>query len=167
MNPLTILQFPDQALRTVAEPVDNVDGELDELIERMFHTMYEAPGIGLAATQIDIHKRLIVMDISENSDQPLTLINPQIVDAEGEQEMQEGCLSIPGIYETVKRAASVHVQALDRNGNPFEMDAEGLLAVCIQHEVDHLNGKLFVDYLSPLKRNRIRRKMLKQQRQES
>ena len=167
MNPLTILQFPDQALRTVAEPVDNVDGELDELIERMFHTMYEAPGIGLAATQVDIHKRLIVMDISENCDQPLTLINPQIVDADGEQEMQEGCLSIPGIYEPVKRSASVHVQALDRNGNPFEIDADGLLAVCIQHEIDHLNGKLFVDYLSPLKRNRIRRKMLKQQRQES
>ncbi len=167
MNLLDILQYPDTALRKVASPVDNVDGDVDALVNDMFTTMYEAPGIGLAATQVNVHSRIVVMDVSEENDQPLTLINPQIMVAEGEVEMQEGCLSIPGIYENIKRKADIRINAVDRQGNPFEMDADGLLAVCIQHEIDHLDGKLFVDYLSPLKRDRIRKKMLKQQRQDS
>lgn len=167
MNLLDILQYPDKALRKTADPIENVDGELDALVGDMFTTMYEAPGIGLAATQIDVHRRLVVMDVSEENDQPLTLVNPEILLAEGEIEMQEGCLSIPGIYENIKRSSDIKISAVDRQGNPFELEADGLLAVCIQHEIDHLDGKLFVDYLSPLKRDRIRKKMLKQQRQDS
>lgn len=163
-NPLPILVFPDSQLRRTAAPVDNVDGEVVELIDRMLETMYEAQGIGLAATQVDVHRRVVVIDVSDESDSPLVLVNPQLVLSEGVGEMQEGCLSIPGVYETVKRPSEVRVSAVDRHGEPYEMDADGLLAVCIQHEIDHLDGKLFVDYLSPLKRNRIRRKMEKRLR---
>jgi len=160
-----ILYYPDPNLRKVAAPVANVDGRVAALVDDMLETMYEAPGIGLAATQINIHERIVVIDVSDEGDSPLTLINPEIVLAEGEGEMQEGCLSIPEIYETIKRPSEVRVSAIDREGNPFEMDADGLLAVCIQHEIDHLEGKLFVDYLSPLKRNRIRKKMIKATRE--
>ena len=153
MSVLDILQFPDTALRKIAVPVEEVDGRIDTLVGDMLETMYEAPGIGLAATQIDIHKRLVVLDVSDECNEPIILINPEIVELDGEQEMQEGCLSIPGIYENIKRAATVQVNAVNRNGDPFELEAAGLLAVCIQHEIDHLDGKLFVDYLSPLKRN--------------
>lgn len=166
MSLLNILQYPDAQLRTTAKAVETVDGRIASLVDNMFDTMYEAPGIGLAATQINVHERVVVIDVSEEGDQPLTLINPELIVTEGEAEMEEGCLSIPGIYEKVTRPAQVRVAAVDREGNPFEMDAEGLLAVCIQHEIDHLNGKLFVDYLSTLKRNRIRKKLIKQQRQE-
>ena len=167
MSVLDILQFPDTALRKIAVPVEEVDGRIDTLVGDMLETMYEAPGIGLAATQIDIHKRLVVLDVSDECNEPIILINPEIVELDGEQEMQEGCLSIPGIYENIKRAATVQVNAVNRNGDPFELEAAGLLAVCIQHEIDLLDGKLFVDYLSPLKRNRIRHKMLKAQRQDA
>jgi len=164
---LDILLYPDPLLRRTADPVDDVDGEVATLVDRMFETMYEAPGIGLAATQVNVHRRVVVIDVSEEKDSPLTLINPVLVLAEGEAEMQEGCLSIPEVYETVRRPDQVRVAAVDREGNPFELDAEGLLAVCIQHEIDHLDGKLFVDYLSPLKRNRIRKKMIKRARDGS
>jgi len=158
---LDILIYPDQKLRRTAEPVANVDGSVASAVDNMLETMYEAPGIGLAATQVNDHRRIVVIDVSEDNDSPLTLINPTILTAEGKQEMQEGCLSIPGIYENVKRPAEIRISAIDREGNPFEMDADGLLAVCIQHEIDHLDGKLFVDYLSALKRNRIRKRMEK------
>lgn len=161
MSVLDILYYPDSQLRRTAVEVTDVDGKLANLVDSMFQTMYEAPGIGLAATQVNVHQRVMVIDVSEESDTPLTFINPRIVLAEGKGEMQEGCLSIPGVYETVKRPSEVRVEALDREGNPFEMDADGLLAVCIQHEIDHLDGKLFVDYLSTLKRNRIRKRMEK------
>lgn len=164
MANLTILHFPDERLRTVAKPVEQVDGALRALIDDMFETMYDAPGIGLAATQINVHKRLIVIDVSEEKDQPLVLINPEILEKSGEEEMDEGCLSVPGIYEKVQRADRVKIRALDRNGEPFELDADGLLAVCIQHEIDHLDGKLFVDYLSSMKRQRIKKKLEKQLR---
>ena len=162
--PLDILIYPDPVLRRRAAPVAEVDGEVARLVDRLFETMYEAPGIGLAATQVDVHRRVVVIDVSEDNDSPLTLINPELLVTEGMGEMQEGCLSIPGVYETIKRPERVRVAAVDREGQPFELDAEGLLAVCIQHEIDHLDGKLFVDYLSPLKRNRIRRKMEKRLR---
>ncbi len=165
MSHLTILHFPDERLRTVAKPVEHVDDRLRKVIDDMFETMYEAPGIGLAATQVDFHQRLIVIDVSEEKNQPLVFINPEILEREGEEEMDEGCLSVPGIYETVKRADKVKVRALDRNGEPFELQTGGLLAVCIQHEIDHLDGKLFVDYLSSLKQQRIKKKLEKQQRQ--
>ena len=161
MSLLDILYFPDAQLRRTAEAVSNVDGQVVKLVDQMLETMYEAPGIGLAATQVNVHQRIVVIDVSENNDTPLTFINPQILHSDGQAEMQEGCLSIPGVYENVKRPSDVRIAAIDREGNPFEMDADGLLAVCIQHEVDHLNGKLFVDYLSPLKRNRIRKRMEK------
>lgn len=161
MSLLDILLFPDPQLRKIAQPVANVDGQVAALVDNMLETMYDAPGIGLAATQINVHERIVVIDVSEEGDSPLTLINPEITVSEGMGEMQEGCLSIPGIYENIKRPENVKVAAVDREGNPFELDADGLLAVCIQHEIDHLNGKLFVDYLSPLKRNRIRKKMAK------
>ncbi len=167
MSLLDILQFPDTALRTVAAPVQDVDGRIDQLVGDMLETMYEAPGIGLAATQINVHERVVVVDVSDDSNEPIVLINPEILELDGEQEMQEGCLSIPNVYENIKRAATVRVAAVNRSGEPFEMEADGLLSVCIQHEIDHLEGKLFVDYLSPLKRNRIRNKMLKAQRQEA
>ncbi len=165
MSHLTILHFPDERLRTVAKPVEQVDKRLRKVIDDMFETMYEAPGIGLAATQVNFHQRLIVIDISEEHNQPLVFINPEILEKEGVEEMDEGCLSVPGIYEKVQRAEKVKVRALDRNGEPFELQADGLLAVCIQHEIDHLDGKLFVDYLSNLKRQRIKKKLEKQSRQ--
>ena len=167
MAKLNILSFPDPRLRKHAVPVDAVDEEIRMLIDDMFETMYAAPGIGLAATQVNIQKRVIVIDVSENKDQPLVLINPNILEREGEEEMDEGCLSVPGFYESVKRAERVRVAAVGRDGEPFEIDAKGLLGVCIQHEIDHLNGKLFVDHISPLKRDRIRRKLQKQARSEA
>ena len=162
---LNILEFPDPRLRTVAEPVTVFDDDLSKLIDDMFETMYDAPGIGLAATQVDVHKRLIVIDVSENRDQPLVFINPEVTvldDVLGEYD--EGCLSVPGFYETVQRPRQVRVVARDRHGEEFTMEANGLLAVCVQHEIDHLDGKLFVDYISSLKRNRIRKKLEKQHR---
>jgi peptide deformylase len=165
MANLTILHFPDERLRTIAQPVETVDDALRALIDDMFETMYDAPGIGLAATQVDVHKRLVVIDVSEEKNEPLVLINPEILEKGGEEEMDEGCLSVPGIYEKVQRADRIRVRALDRNGEPFELETDGLLAVCIQHEIDHLDGKLFVDYLSSLKRQRIRKKLEKQLRQ--
>lgn len=167
MSLLDILQFPNTSLRKVAKPVAEVDGRIDRLVSDMLDTMYDAPGIGLAATQVNVHERLVVLDVSDECDEPLVLINPEILDSEGEQEMQEGCLSIPGVFENIKRSANIKLSAINRDGQPFELEAEGILAVCIQHEVDHLDGKLFVDYLSTLKRTRIRHKMLKSQRQES
>lgn len=162
---LPILEFPDTRLRTIAKPVTVVDDALRQLIDDMFETMYAAPGIGLAATQINVHKRLVVMDLSEDKNEPLVFINPEF-EALTEQvdQYQEGCLSVPGFFENVDRPQKVLIRALDRNGEPFELLAEGLLAVCIQHECDHLNGKLFVDYLSTLKRDRIKKKLEKQHR---
>lgn len=162
---LPILHFPDPRLRTRATPVATVDESIRTLIRDMFETMYEAPGIGLAASQVDVHKRLIVIDVSEEKNAPQVFINPQLVEKQGVEEMDEGCLSVPGVYERVQRAERVKVRALDRDGRPFEMEAEGLLAVCLQHEMDHLEGKLFVDYLSSLKRQRIQKKLEKQARQ--
>lgn len=164
---LNILHYPDPRLRTKAQPVKEVDEAIRRQIRDMFETMYAAPGIGLAATQVDFHQRLIVLDISEDKSSPLTLINPEILSQEGEQQYDEGCLSVPGFYEPVDRAARIRVRALDKDGQPFEMDADGLLAVCIQHEMDHLEGKLFVDYLTELKRQRIRKKLVKQQKHEA
>lgn len=165
MAKLTILEFPDARLRTVAKPVEQVDDALRRLIDDMFETMYAAPGIGLAATQVDVHQRLLVLDVSEDRSRPLVFINPEIVEHSGSQTCQEGCLSVPGIYADVKRAERVRVKALDRDGKPFEIEADGLLAVCIQHELDHLAGKVFVDYLSPLKREMVRKKLAKQRRE--
>ncbi|HEY9052678.1 MAG TPA: peptide deformylase [Gammaproteobacteria bacterium] len=162
MPKLEILHFPDERLRTKAKPVEQVDDSIRQLVDDMFETMYEAPGIGLAATQVNVHKRVIVVDVSHEKDQPLCLINPVIIAKDGIEEREEGCLSVPGIYETVVRADHIKVKALDRDGNPFELETGDLLAVCIQHEMDHLEGKLFVDYLSALKRNRIKKKLEKQ-----
>lgn len=167
MAKLPILEFPDPRLRTVAKPVESVDDALRVLVDDMFETMYAAPGIGLAATQVDVHQRLLVLDVSEDQSRPMVFINPEILAAEGHQVYQEGCLSVPGIYADVKRANSVRVRALDRHGKEFEIEADGLLAVCIQHEMDHLAGKVFVDYLSPLKREQVRKKLAKQQRDSS
>ncbi len=167
MAQLNILHYPDSRLRKSALPVETVDDGVRALVADLLETMYAAPGIGLAATQVNVQKRVIVMDVSENKNQPLALINPTLLDREGEEEMEEGCLSVPGFYEAVKRAERVRVSALDRDGEPFELETAGLLAVCIQHEMDHLDGKLFVDYLSALKRDRIRRKLEKQARLES
>jgi peptide deformylase len=164
MAKLSILEFPDPRLRTRAKPVERVDAPLRQLIDDMFETMYDAPGIGLAATQVDMHLRFMVIDVSENKDQPLVFINPEILLRDGEQVCQEGCLSVPGIFADVARAERIAVRALDRDGKPFEMQADGLLAVCIQHEIDHLEGKVFVDYLSPLKREQVRKKLQKQRR---
>jgi len=166
MARLPILEFPDPRLRTRAAAVTEVNDDLRRLIDDMFDTMYAAPGIGLAATQVDVHKRLLVIDISETRDHPLALINPEIIAREGVEETEEGCLSVPGIYDKVSRAEKIRVRALDRNGKKIEIDADGLLAVCIQHEMDHLEGKLFVDYLSELKRTRIRKKLEKEQRKD-
>jgi peptide deformylase len=163
---LEILEYPDPRLRTRARPVAVVDDSVRRLVADMLETMYAAPGIGLAATQVDVHQRVVVMDISEAKDQPLALINPEILEKEGADSGEEGCLSVPGYTETVPRASRVRVRALDRQGEPFELVAEGLLAVCIQHELDHLEGKLFVDYLSELKRQRIRKKLEKAARRE-
>ncbi|MCJ0765848.1 peptide deformylase [Variovorax terrae] len=163
---LSILRYPDPKLHTVAKPVQAVDARIKSLIADMLDTMYDANGIGLAATQIDVHERLIVIDVSEERDQPLVLINPEITWASAERHIsEEGCLSVPGIYDGVERAAAVKVKALDGEGQLRTLEAEGLLAVCIQHEMDHLMGKVFVEYLSPLKRNRIKTKMLKAQRE--
>jgi peptide deformylase len=159
---LDILHFPDPRLRIKAEPVEVVDDELRRLIDDMFETMYQAPGIGLAATQVNVHKRVIVIDVSDEKNEPLVLINPEILDDRGQEEMQEGCLSVPDYYDTVQRSEWVRVRALNRDGEPFELETDGLLAVCIQHEIDHLDGKLFVDYLSELKRKRVRKKLEKQ-----
>lgn len=165
MAKLNILEFPDPRLRTLAKPVETVDDEIRRLIDDMFETMYAAPGIGLAATQVNVHKRVVVMDLSEEKNEPLVFINPEFESLTEELEpYQEGCLSVPGFYENVDRPQKVRIKALDRDGQPFELIAEGLLAVCIQHECDHLNGKLFVDYLSTLKRDRIRKKLEKQHR---
>jgi peptide deformylase len=161
---LEILHFPDSRLRKKAKPVAQVDERVRQAVDDMFETMYDAPGIGLAATQVNFQHRIIVIDISRDKSQPLCLINPEIVNHEGEEEMEEGCLSVPGFYEKVRRAEQIRVRALDREGREFELNADGLLAVCIQHEMDHLDGKLFVDYLSPLKRERIRKKLEKQKR---
>ncbi len=168
MSILEILEYPDPRLRTIAKPVDIADPSLQTLIDDMFETMYDAPGIGLAATQVDRHIQLIVMDLSEEKDEPCVYINPKITVLEGnEEKMQEGCLSVPGFYEDISRIEHVLIEALDRKGEPFKREAEGLLAVCIQHEMDHLNGKLFVDYLSGLKRNRIKKKLEKIHRAQS
>ncbi len=165
---LTILEFPDPRLRTKARKVAEVDQRIRSLIDDMFETMYAAPGIGLAATQVDVHEQVVVMDISEDNNQPLVFINPEIdVIGEGEQDYQEGCLSVPGFFDTVVRPTNIRVRALDRDGNPFEIIPDGLLAVCIQHEVDHLNGKLFVDHLSALKRQRIKSKLEKLHRKQA
>lgn len=165
---LEILEYPDPRLRTIAKPVKEVNEQIRTLIDDMFETMYDAPGIGLAATQVNHHIQLIVMDLSEDRSEPRVFINPEITILEGEPEkMQEGCLSVPGFYEDVERIEHVLIKALDRNGDAFELEATGLLAVCIQHEMDHLNGKLFVDYLSALKRNRIKKKLEKVHRQRA
>ncbi|MBY0466041.1 MAG: peptide deformylase [Burkholderiales bacterium] len=164
---LPILRYPDPRLHKVAAPVQAVTGALQPLIDDMFATMYDAKGIGLAATQVDVHQRLIVIDVSEDNATPLVLINPEITWASTERHKgEEGCLSVPGIYDGVERAVAVTVKALDRHGNPQTIEAEGMLAVCIQHEMDHLMGKVFVEYLSPLKRNRIKTKLLKEEREE-
>jgi peptide deformylase len=164
MARLTILEYPDPRLRKVAAPVPAVTPEIQKLVRDMAETMYAAPGIGLAATQVDVHKRVIVMDISETRDQLKVFINPEILSSAGEAENEEGCLSVPGYYDKVMRAARVRVRALGQDGAPFEVDAEGLLAVCIQHEMDHLVGKVFVDHLSPLKRARLAARARKKQR---
>lgn len=161
---LPILEYPDDRLRTVAKPVERFDEALQQLIDDMFETMYAAPGIGLAATQVNWHRQLIVMDISEAKNEKRVLINPRIVASQGEQTCQEGCLSVPGVFADVKRADRITVEALDRHGQPFSLEAGELLAVCIQHEMDHLAGKVFVDYLSPLKRQLVKRKMAKRAR---
>ena len=163
MAKLTILEYPDPRLRTIAEPVETVDDAVRAQIDDMLETMYDAPGIGLAATQVNIHKRIVTIDISEEQNEPLILINPEFEVLEDElHKYQEGCLSVPGFYEDVQRPQKVKLTAIDYNGEPYELIAEDLLAVCIQHELDHLNGKLFVDYLSMLKRNRIKSKLEKQ-----
>lgn len=165
---LNILEFPDQRLRTIAEPVREVDDNIRHIIDDMFETMYAAPGIGLAATQVNIHQQILVIDISEDKSDPLVFINPKItIQDEQLDSYDEGCLSVPGFYEEVERPRGVRVEALDKHGQPFVIEPEGLLAVCIQHEIDHLNGKLFVDYLSNMKRQRIRKKLEKQHRAQA
>lgn len=161
---LEVLSFPDERLRTVAEPVEKVDGAIKKIVKDMFETMQDESGIGLAATQVNIHKRIVVMDVSEKQDSPRVFINPEIVEKSGTTVSEEGCLSVPGNYAKVERAEKVTVRALDENGKSFDLDADGLLAICIQHELDHLKGVLFVDYLSPLKRQRIRKKLEKEAR---
>ena len=164
MSRLQILEYPDPRLRTKAQPVSMFDAALQTLIDDMFETMYAAPGIGLAASQVNVHKQLLVLDVSEEKDQPMVLINPKIVASAGSQTYQEGCLSVPGIFADVERADRIVVEALDRHGKAQNFEADDLLAVCIQHEMDHLVGKLFVDYLSPLKRELVRKKLDKQRR---
>jgi peptide deformylase len=159
-----VLTFPDERLRTVAKPVESVDASIKTLVKDMFETMKDEKGIGLAATQINVHKRVVVMDVSDEQNEPYVFINPEITEKSGSTVSEEGCLSVPNNYAKVDRAEKVKVTALDENGAPFELEAEGLLAVCIQHELDHLQGKLFVDYLSPLKRDRIKKKLEKEAR---
>ena len=166
MDKLTILQYPDPRLYTVAKPVAKVDARVQALVSDMLDTMYAFNGVGLAATQVDVHERIIVMDTSEERNRPMVLINPEVLQRSAEcKEWEEGCLSVPGIYDKVTRPDTVRIRALDAQGEAFEIEADGLTAVCIQHEMDHLLGKMFVDYLSPLKRSRIKTKMLKRQRQ--
>lgn len=166
MAKLPILEFPDERLRTRAAPVEAVDDAVRQLVDDMLETMYDANGIGLAATQVDVHRRVIVMDVSDDRARPLVLINPEVTPLGDEREpMSEGCLSIPEYYAEVPRALRVYLKALDRDGSPYELEADGLLAHCIQHEHDHLEGVLFVDYLSPLKRDRVRKKMEKRHKQ--
>jgi peptide deformylase len=168
MAKLPILEYPDPRLRTRAAPVERVDDAVRQLIDDMLETMYAAPGIGLAATQVDVHRRLVVVDVSQDKSAPLALVNPEIIEREGSLQVEEGCLSVPGIFDTpAPRSEKIRVRALDRQGKPFELEADGLLAICIQHELDHLEGKLFVDYLSELKRNRIRKKLEKEKRSRS
>ena len=165
---LDILEVPDPRLRTKARQVDAArvtTPAFQQLLDDMFETMYAAPGIGLAASQVDVHERFMVIDVSEEKERPLVFVNPEILQREGEQVCQEGCLSVPGIFADVTRADRIRVRAIGRDGNPFELDADGLLAVCVQHEMDHLDGKLFVDYLSPLKREMVRKKLAKARRQ--
>ncbi|MGZ8215920.1 peptide deformylase [Methylomagnum sp.] len=164
---LTILEFPDERLRKKAVALETVDESIKRLVSDMLETMYAAPGIGLAANQVNVQKRIIVIDVTEEKNSPLCLINPEIIDKQGTEEMDEGCLSVPGIFEKISRAEKIRVRALDREGNPFELEADSILAVCIQHEMDHLEGKLFVDYLSPLKRQMVRKKLKKEQRQKA
>ncbi|MEO7773173.1 MAG: peptide deformylase [Steroidobacteraceae bacterium] len=165
MSRLQVLEFPDPRLRTRATPVCSFDDALSRLIDDMLETMYAAPGIGLAATQVDVHKQLIVIDVSKDANEPQVFINPEILASEGTTTMEEGCLSVPGFYDDVQRAERVRVRALDRHGAAYECELDGLLAVCLQHEMDHLNGKLFVDYLSEFKRQRIRKKLEKERRE--
>jgi len=165
MAKLRILEFPDPRLRKKAAPVEVVDDPLRQLIDDMFETMYEAPGIGLAATQVDVHRRLLVADVSQEKDEPQVLINPEILERDGSTITEEGCLSVPGYYEEIERAEHIKVRYLDRDSNEQESEYEGLLAVCVQHEIDHLDGKLFVDYLSEIKRQRIRKRLEKDRRQ--
>lgn len=164
---LNILEFPDARLRTKAAPVKIVDASIKRLVNNMLETMYAAPGIGLAATQVDVHLRVVVMDLSEDKTEPRVFINPEIIEKHEIGTMQEGCLSVPDYFADVKRAQRIKVKALDINGEPFELEAEELLAVCIQHELDHLQGKLFVDYLSPLKREMVKKKLLKAKRRNA
>lgn len=161
MSILTILEFPDERLRKKAAIVTTVDDKIRKLVDDMLETMYESRGVGLAATQVDVHQRVVVIDVSEEKDAPIFLINPEIIERDGVEESEEGCLSVPGFFEKVKRAEHVRVKALNRDGQPFEFEARDLLAVCVQHELDHLDGKLFVDYISPLKRQRIKKKLEK------
>ena len=168
MAKLNILRYPDPRLHKVAQPVREVDGRIRQLVDDMLESMYDADGVGLAATQVDVHERVIVMDTSDARSEPLVLINPELISRSEEMTLgDEGCLSVPAIYDKVQRHAKVRVRALGRDGQPHEFDAEGLLAICVQHEMDHLLGKVFVEYLSPLKRNRIKTKMLKQMRDDA
>jgi len=167
MARLPILEYPDPRLRTKAAPVVVCDAAIRTLVADLFETMYAAPGIGLAASQVDVHRRVLVVDVSEERNQGLCLINPEIIHAEGTTTYEEGCLSVPGFYDEVERAETIKVRALNPEGDNFELEAEGILAICIQHEMDHLDGKLFVDYLSELKRGRLRKRLLKQRRQPS
>lgn len=162
---LKILQYPDERLHKIAEKVERVDEATRKLVQSMAEAMYAAPGVGLAATQVDVHKQIIVVDVSETHNQLKIFINPEILACSGEEESEEGCLSVPGIYEKVRRAAKVTVRALDEKGKPFTLEAEGFLAVCVQHEIDHLHGKVFVEYLSQLKQIRLRAKLKKRQRE--
>jgi peptide deformylase len=164
MANLDILEFPDPRLRTVATPVEAFDADLGRLIDDLFETMYSAQGIGLAATQVNVHQQLLILDVSETRDQPHVYINPRIIESEGSETCEEGCLSVPGIYAEVSRAEKIRISARDPDGNPFEKELDGMHAVCFQHEMDHLKGKLFVDYLSPLKQRMVRKKLEKQRR---
>ena len=164
MSLLNILHYPDPKLRIKATPITQVDDPIKKLVDDMWETMYDAPGVGLAAPQVSVSKRLIVIDISEDKSDPLCFINPELIEKHDISVMEEGCLSVPGIYENIERASNITVKALDREGKPFTMDAEGLLSICIQHEIDHLDGKLFVDYLTKMKQTRIRKKMEKLRR---
>ncbi len=166
MSLLKILEFPDPRLRIQATPVESIDDQVRQLVDDLLETMYAAPGIGLAATQVDVHKRLLVLDISEAKDEPYCFINPEVLERNGVTFGEEGCLSVPGVTESVERAEQIRVRALDRHGEAFELEVDGLLAVCIQHEIDHLDGKLFVDYLSELKRQRIKKKALKSRKRD-